>query len=164
MVCIIADGMGTNRKMFLELNNMKLPLPYRCRNIYDPEKDIYLISDPPHLLKTSKNNIWASKEHGNKLLKCNEHYILWRNFRSVLKLFVSKELRCCKLTDANFNLHSRSKMTVCYATQLFSKSVRLNYGYYKHLIPYKDVNDPHLMSLSDTFINDLDNWKRKYKR
>ena len=42
-------------------------------------------------------------------------------------------------------------------------NTRLNYGYNKDLIPYKDVHDPRLMWLSDTFINELDNWKGSTK-
>ncbi|CAK8681849.1 unnamed protein product [Clavelina lepadiformis] len=42
-------------------------------------------------------------------------------------------------------------------------NTRLNYGYNKDLIPYKDVYDPRLMWLSETFINELDNWKGSTK-
>jgi len=98
-------------------------VPYKCRNIYNPSQTIFLISDPPHLLKTACNNVRSSKMNGTKCLRVKEHHILWRHFCKVPQLYQSNELRCCKLTSAHFCNDSYAKMRVRYAAQLLSNSV-----------------------------------------
>jgi len=95
VLAVIADGASCNRKLFHLLNNEKLHVPYKCINIYDPDVPLFLISDPPHLLKTACNNIRSSSVHGSKLLKYDEHFILWEHFKKVPTLFDTTELRCC---------------------------------------------------------------------
>ena len=109
--------------MFQLLNSWDLPVPYKCSNIYNPSLPIFLISDPPHLLKTTRNNIASSKPYGTRMLQYGSHHILWEHFVKVPDLYRSDELRCCKLGPAHFNLQSFSKMRVSYAAQLLSRSV-----------------------------------------
>ena len=123
VLAVIADGASCNRKLFHLLNNEKLHVPYKCINIYDPDVPLFLISDPPHLLKTACNNIRSSSVHGSKLLKYDEHFILWEHFKKVPTLFDTTELRCCKLTAAHFSHQSYAKMKVSYAAHLLSNSV-----------------------------------------
>ena len=121
--CVIADGNTVNRKMMEEMNNLKLSISYKCLNIYNTKHHIYLISDPPHLLKTTRNNIAASRNGGTKRLQYRELFILWDHFLKVPHMYESDELRCTKLGNAHFALTGYSRMRVCYAAQLLSRSV-----------------------------------------
>ena len=61
---ITADGATSNRRFF-KLHNPASPLVHKTENPYDPDRFVYFISDPPHLLKTarncwSKNKLWVS--------------------------------------------------------------------------------------------------------
>ncbi|CAK8690457.1 unnamed protein product [Clavelina lepadiformis] len=84
---------------------------------------IYLISDPPHLLKTACNCVRSSRSGGARMMMYNQHFILWEHFCHVPYLFESSELRSCKLTDSHFSHKSYAKMRVCYAAQLLSGTV-----------------------------------------
>lgn len=123
VVALVADGAPINRKMFCMLNNMNLDVPYKCINIFKADSPIFLISDPPHLIKTACNNVKSSRPNGTRLLKYNNHFILWEHFCRVPSLYKSVELRCCKLTDAHFSHKSYAKMRVCLAAQLLSGTV-----------------------------------------
>lgn len=123
VAAFVADGLSANRKMFQELNNLNLRFPYKCQNIFNPQHEIFLIFDPPHLLKTVRNNLYASRTGGTKLLNKDGKFIRWRHFTAVPKLFETTELRCCKLTDAHFRMQSFAKMRVIFAAQLLSNSV-----------------------------------------
>ena len=61
----VCDGAAPNRKFFKinAINNYD-NIGYYTINKYDPTRKIYFISDVPHLLKTTRNNIENS--HGNK--------------------------------------------------------------------------------------------------
>ncbi|XP_076803013.1 uncharacterized protein LOC143447005 isoform X2 [Clavelina lepadiformis] len=123
VLALVADGASCNRKLFQLLNNSNLTVPYKCINIYQPEMPIYLISDPPHLLKTACNCVRSSRPGGARMMKYNQHFILWKHFCHVPYLFESSELRSCKLTDGHFSHKSYAKMRVCYAAQLLSGTV-----------------------------------------
>ena len=122
VICLIADGLSTNRKMFEQMRNLD-NCPHQCVNIYNPEIPLFLIVDPPHLLKTTRNCIYASRPTGSRLLKYDEYYILWSHFTKISYLYETADLRCCKLTDAHFNTSSYAKMRVIYVPQLLSHSV-----------------------------------------
>ncbi|XP_078486472.1 uncharacterized protein LOC144744955 [Ciona intestinalis] len=123
IIALVADGAACNRKLFSLLNNLDLDIPYKCTNIYQPELSIFLISDPPHLLKTACNNVRSSRPTGARLLKYSDHFILWEHFCRVPQLFETDELRCCKLHDGHFSQKSFAKMRVSYAAQLLSNTV-----------------------------------------
>ena len=55
------DGASNNRRM-IKLHSSKSALTYKVNNIHanDSERDLFFFSDPPHLLKTTRN-CWASK-------------------------------------------------------------------------------------------------------
>ena len=56
------DGASPNRKIF-KINSVNEDDHFTL-NIFDPSRIIYFISDPPHLLKTLRNNLENS--HGNR--------------------------------------------------------------------------------------------------
>jgi len=59
VVFITADGASTNRAMF-QKHDSSSSLVYKVPNKYASEqRDIFFISDPPHLIKTTRN-CWAS--------------------------------------------------------------------------------------------------------
>ena len=76
VVCIVADGAKSNRKFFRDHahpDGTKDGIVYRARNIYDPSKFIYFMSDVPHLMKTTRN-CWSNSfiNNGSRLLwVCN---------------------------------------------------------------------------------------------
>ena len=61
---VTCDGLSANRRFF-KLHDMSSNIVYKVRNKYAPEghRDIFFFSDPPHLIKTTRN-AWAStKRH-----------------------------------------------------------------------------------------------------
>ena len=123
VLALVGDGAACNRKLFQLLNNLNLDVPYKCQNIYNPDMHIFLISDPPHLLKTACNNVRSSKTDGSKCLRFGEHLILWKHFCQVPHLYQTNELRSCKLHCGHFCNQSYAKMKVLYAAQLLSDTV-----------------------------------------
>ena len=59
---VTCDGYSVNRR-FLKIHEAKnANICHKMTNPFAPEKrDIYFISDPPHLIKTVRNS-WASKK------------------------------------------------------------------------------------------------------
>ena len=47
-----------------------LGVVHKTVNLYAPDREIFFISDAPHLLKTFRNNLLSSRSHcGKRLLK-----------------------------------------------------------------------------------------------
>lgn len=68
VIAITADGASPNRKMFRMNSNSTNPLCYKTRNPYSKEREIFFISDVPHLMKTTRN-CWAhSSSKGTRSL------------------------------------------------------------------------------------------------
>ncbi len=70
VVCVVADGAKPNRKFFRDHaheDGMNDGVVYKARNIFEPSKWIYLISDIPHLIKTTIN-CWANSRVGGTRL------------------------------------------------------------------------------------------------
>ena len=60
---ITADG-ATNNRRFFKLHDPSSPLVHKTENPFDPDRFVYFFSDPPHLIKTtrncwSKNMLWV---------------------------------------------------------------------------------------------------------
>ena len=54
------DRASVNRR-FVALHDRSETLVYKLKNIYAPDgRHLYIFSDPPHLIKTTRN-CWASK-------------------------------------------------------------------------------------------------------
>lgn len=60
----VCDGAPPNRKLFRMNENSKEEF-YFTTNQYAPDRKIYFISDTPHLLKTTRNNVENSHGHRN---------------------------------------------------------------------------------------------------
>ena len=190
VVCLIADGISTNRRAFDIMNNVEGAANV-CVNIFEPSLPIFLIVDPPHLLKTARNNVFSSKPNGTRMLQHGKYYILWTHFMKVPYLYESKELRSCKLTEAHLQLKSYTKMRVIYAAQTLSRSVAqlmkarggdemarsawfadifnswfecmnttTNFKDNPDLKPYYYPDDKRLLWLENVFMVELESWKK----
>lgn len=188
---ICCDGAIQNRKFFSLHSSTISPEPAYCtKNPYSIEhRDIYFISDPPHLLKTARN-CFASRS------LWNGQNISWDYIKQLFENHcVKSEYRLCpKLTRDHIYLSSVSKMRVSYAAQVLSATVAnalehlwgdsvqktvefirmmnkwfdimnvrsLYEGQHSrnpNLEPFKDVNDPRLQWLQTDFLVYLTEWK-----
>ena len=61
--CFVSDGASPNRK-FYKIHGGE-ELTYKTTNVHSPDRQIYFISDPPHLIKTARNNLENSHGHNN---------------------------------------------------------------------------------------------------
>ena len=134
VVALICDGASTNRKLFRMHANMReeedmnpyVDVTYRISNPFSNEKRyIYLISDPPHLIKTARNCLSNSGAG-----RCTRH--MWNNFKFILWSHITDlfyEDRECglqllpKLTNEHVKLTPYSVMNVKLAAQVLSSSV-----------------------------------------
>lgn len=70
VICVTADGASTNRKFF-RMHGTGNDLVYKTHNPYaDPKekRSLYFISDPPHLIKTTRNCWSHSGDRGTRLM------------------------------------------------------------------------------------------------
>ena len=75
VICIVADSASSNRKFICMNGKVGSPLPtYKTLNLYaSEERSIYFISDPPHLIKTTRNCLSNSSTTGTRHMEvcCN---------------------------------------------------------------------------------------------
>ncbi|KAK3924215.1 Transposable element P transposase [Frankliniella fusca] len=87
-------------------------------------RPLFLIIDPPHLLKTIRNCMANSFAHRKtRQLWKNGETLSWEVFEKVYELTKTNKFRSHKLTKAHVKLTSFSCMTVSLATQAISNSV-----------------------------------------
>ena len=117
---ITCDGASPNRKFFkLHGDTHFTPNPY-C-----PERNVYFISDVPHLLKTARNCFSNSYSHRNsRALWRNGKSISWLHVKDLFTHYCDGVLRLCpKLSKAHIELTSFSCMNVRLAAQVLSSTV-----------------------------------------
>ncbi|XP_072027683.1 uncharacterized protein [Amphiura filiformis] len=123
VVGVTCDGAATNRR-FLDMhgNSTASDPVYRAPNPYasDHPRDIFLMNDPPHLIKCVRN-AWASKKrmlwnNGNISWKMVED--LYYNDVEAGGLYLNK-----KLSYEHIDLTSYSKMKVGLAAEVISRTV-----------------------------------------
>lgn len=69
VIFVTADGASQNRKFFRMHEDIeKSPITYKTRNRYAEEKHCLFFSDPPHLLKTTRNCWSHSGWNGTRLM------------------------------------------------------------------------------------------------
>ena len=70
VIFVTADGASPNRRFFRMQQGGEPAPAYRARNVYSNSGDrwIYLISDPPHLIKTTRNCLSHSGDGGTRLM------------------------------------------------------------------------------------------------
>ena len=72
----MCDGAKPNRKFLKGLgckSEMKEGVVYKTVNRYCQERNIYFISDVPHLIKTTRNFWYASKASGTRYMWVSGH-------------------------------------------------------------------------------------------
>lgn len=117
---LICDMAGTNIGLFKELN-VSEECPYFTVN----GKHITAIYDPPHLLKSTRNNV---EKYGVTIETCR---VEWSNIEKKYDLdnqssipdFVKTAHILPKLTKSHIHPNNKDKMKVRYAAQIFSNSV-----------------------------------------
>lgn len=73
VIAFVCDGATSNRKFMKMFREGKEEITHRIKNIYaDEDRPIFLISDVPHLLKTTRNSWANSHAHSNsrRLMVC----------------------------------------------------------------------------------------------
>lgn len=65
VVSLTSDGAKPNRKFYriCQQKGQKKKLPYKAKNPYCPQTELYFICDVPHLLKTARNCFSNSFAH-----------------------------------------------------------------------------------------------------
>ena len=131
ILAIVSDGSSANRAFY----QMHTPatrsedhpeLVFDTINLCAPERILYFIADPPHLLKTIRN-CFAKSGQGEKctrLLTKNKQFIVWKTIER-LYLEDSKLTlrRCHKLNAQNVYLNSYTCMKTSYAGNVISNTV-----------------------------------------
>lgn len=116
------DGLSTNISAMellgacFRLNDMK---PYIRNPVND--KKIFIMLDPPHMIKLMRNYIGSCKE----MFDQEGRSIEWKFYENLEAIRKSKEFVTHKLTNRHIN-YEEKKMKVVLATQLFSRSVALS--------------------------------------
>ena len=71
VICLVSDGGKPNRKFYRmqkSKDGTREGIVYKVKNIYDPTRDIYFMSDVPHLMKTTRNCWSNSCSQGTRYL------------------------------------------------------------------------------------------------
>lgn len=125
VIFITSDGASVNRS-FIKMHAGKLP--FKTANPCSESDDIryiYFIVDPPHLIKTLRNNLYNSGSNTNtKFLKKDAKYLLWKHVKDLCSEDIKNEIkRLPKITQNHIFLTPYSKMRVNLAAQVMSASV-----------------------------------------
>ena len=108
-------------------------IAYKAINVFAREQSrpLFLFSDPPHLIKTVRNNL-ANSGHGKKRLLWNEGEMTWNH---IIGLYEADRLsgvrKLPKIRNEHIYLTRHSKMHVNLAAQVMSETlgkVMLTYG------------------------------------
>jgi len=122
---ICCDGASPNRKFFTLHSQTNKSTLHKTENIFsEDEEDIYFISDPPHLLKTTRNCFSNSHFHKRSRLLWNGGDISWLHIVKLFQEHCTGPLRLChKLTAQHVYLTPLSLMKVNLAAQIMSNTV-----------------------------------------
>ena len=142
VICVTADGASPNRKFF-RLHGKEGDLIYKTKNPFADPKDerfLFFISDPPHLIKTTRNCWSHSGVGGTRRMKVrtlcmiptcvcillsisqiNGKFIEWKHIRDLYQKFRSMAPGISlvpKLKMEHIELSSFSRMRVDLAAQV----------------------------------------------
>jgi len=111
---VIADQGSNNRKMFETCCKISAENPY----FYANGKKVFVMYDPPHLLKNVRNNL---RKHG---FLVNGNEISWAHIQKFYDLDKRNQIRVApKLTDKHIDLPPFAPLRVKFAAQVLSHSV-----------------------------------------
>jgi len=133
---LVCDGASPNRRFYrigqnADGSNLSTDgVVFWFRNRYDCTRKIYLFSDPPHLLKTLRNNFENSHGHNNtRQLTYNKQEISWQHLVNLYEWDLGMHraapgLRMVpRLSEDHITLSPRLRMRVYLAVQVLSKTV-----------------------------------------
>ncbi|KAK3920840.1 Transposable element P transposase [Frankliniella fusca] len=131
ILALVSDGCAVNRAfiaMHTPATNSDIHpgLVFDTKNPCAPDRNLYFIADPPHLLKTIRNNFAKSGQSKKctRLLTKNGEFIVWKTIEKLYLEDVRLTLRRCpKLNSQNIYLNGYTCMKVSYAAQVMSNSV-----------------------------------------
>lgn len=96
---------------------------HKAVNMFAPDRHVFFVSDPPHLIKTVRNNLSNSGSGRKTNYFWNDgHDMLWQHVRDVYNMDACTELRRTKLTPQHVDLNNASVMNVRLAAQVLSYS------------------------------------------
>ncbi|CAB4034941.1 Hypothetical predicted protein, partial [Paramuricea clavata] len=124
VVVVVSDKAGPNQRLY-SLHDSGDKITYRTKDVFatDEQRYIYFFSDPPHLIKTARNNFANSGSGSNtRRLWNNGEHLLWKH---IVDLYEDdrKNMVRTKLTNEHVYLTSYSKMRVNLVTQVLSETV-----------------------------------------
>ena len=61
VICVVSDKASANQKLY-RMHSTSGNIVYHTKNVFaiDEDRESYFFSDPPHLLKTARNNLASS--------------------------------------------------------------------------------------------------------
>jgi hypothetical protein len=125
VLLVCCDGASSNRTFY----TMDTSNKFHFEGINPFSKyPIFYMSDPPHLMKKLRNNLFNSgfkenhKRFTQKMMN-NNNYLLWEHVRNVYKREQLRNLYVTDLRSSHINIGSLSKMRVKLAVQTLSKKV-----------------------------------------
>eukprot|EP00795_Rhopilema_esculentum_P004986 gene4986-21354_t len=124
VIAVVCDKATSNQKLF-KIHGQDKEITHKTINVFSgaEKRPLFFFSDPPHLLKTARNNL-ANSGFGKKRLMWNEKDIVWSHvvdvYESDRKCMVRK---LPKLTNEHIYLNPYSKMRVNLAAQVMSETV-----------------------------------------
>ena len=123
VVVSTSDKAAANQKLY-QLHGQQEEVCYKTVNLFAPDREIFFISDPPHLIKTVRNNIAHSGSGTNtRMLWNNDQRILWQHISEMYKTDLKNGLRRTPLTAEHIYLTPHSVMNVKLAAQVLSYRV-----------------------------------------
>jgi len=151
VIALVSDGASSNRnfyRMHKDISDcIDSPVVYRTINLFGRDRFVYFFADAPHLMKTLRNAVYHSREHGKGTRELwNGNQILWRHISQVVQDDLNRGLKLLpKLSQNHIYLTSYSSMTVSYATQILSSSMAnvMNHYYpeFKDTATYCQLTD-----------------------
>ena len=133
VLALVSDGAGPNGafyQMLPPLEKTKSGVVFLTRNPYAPERPLYLLSDPPHLLKTSRNSLYNSGRKSKRRqgyirkMRRNNQDIVWRTVERLYEETKGHSIRkTFKLNAQDVRLTSYSVMKVSSAAHVLSNAV-----------------------------------------
>ena len=128
------DGAPENRS-FMNRNGTNATKS-KCYNPFS-KKPLFFISDPPHLMKKLRNNIYSSgfksqNPRYTRLLEKNKKSIMWDHIYSVYQRDKKRRLYTTDLRSSHVHLDSLSKMRVKLAVHTLSSKVQADMAFHEN--------------------------------
>ena len=167
------DGAPENRS-FMNMNGTNATKS-KCYNPFS-KKPLFFISDPPHLMKKLRNNIYSSgfksqNPRYTRLLEKNKKSIMWDHIYSVYQRDKKRRLYATDLRSSHVHLDSLSKMRVKLAVHTLSSKVQADMAFHENNVtastqeyikmcetlwtvfndnqPFHSIRDPRIAKLNE---------------